>query len=228
MLVLLDAPETELVKNDHSFYFGGVPKVTQEHLDARRLQIIDAAGRCFARQGFHATTMQDVLRESELSTGAVYRYFRGKNELVAAVAERALAGATPRLQSALLADPVPTPAEAVGGVIAAIDDLADADGPLRMAVQVWAEALRDENLAALARAGYTQLRGLFVDYARRAVDAGFLPADADPTTAGHAYFSLVPGYIVQRLLFGDVSPKSMRAGLDAALGTVTGQMGGCG
>ncbi|MDN5856977.1 MAG: hypothetical protein L0K86_29900 [Actinomycetia bacterium] len=41
-----------------------------------------------------------------------------------------------------------------------------------MAVQVRAEALRDDDLGALARAGYQQLRGLFVSYAERAVAAG--------------------------------------------------------
>ncbi|MCV7431073.1 TetR/AcrR family transcriptional regulator [Mycolicibacterium bacteremicum] len=193
-----------------------MPKVSQEHLDARRAQILDAATRRFARQGFHATTMQDVLMESDLSAGAVYRYFRGKNELVAAVAERVLAGAHVQLQSVLLADPVPTPADAVHGVVAAIDP-GDHDDPLRMAVQVWGEALRDENLARLAGDGYGQIRGLFVTYARRAAEAGLLPAGTDPAAAGSAYFSLVPGYMLQRLLLGDVSPAGYADALKATL-----------
>ena len=193
-----------------------MPKVSQEHLDARRAQILDAATRRFARQGFHATTMQDVLTESELSAGAVYRYFRGKNELVAAVAERVLAGAHAQLGGVLLADPLPTPADAIYCVVAAIDP-GDHDDPLRMAVQVWGEALRDENLARLAGDGYGQIRALFVTYARRAVEAGLLPAGTDPAAAGSAYFSLVPGYMLQRLLLGDVSPAGYADALKAIL-----------
>lgn len=196
-----------------------MPKVSQQHLDARRAEILAAAGRCFAREGFHATTMQDVLRESGLSVGAVYRYFPSKHELIGAVAEEAMAGAAPRLGAVLLADPVPTPAEAVAGVIAAIDPFAETDGVLRMAVQVWGEALRDPRLAALARTGYGRLRDLFIAYAERAVTVGALPAGTDTTAAGRAYFGMVPGYILQRLLLEDVEPASYAAGLQAVLGT---------
>lgn len=193
-----------------------MPKVSQEHLDARRTQILDAATDCFAQQGFHATTMQDVLSRSGLSAGAVYRYFRGKNDLVAAVAERVLAGAHAHLEPVLLAESVPTPADAVHGVVAAIDPDGEHDRPLRMAVQVWGEALRDENLARLAGSGYGEIRALFVRYAERAIDAGLLPAGTDATAAGSAYFSLVPGYMLQRLLL-DSSPSTYADALQSVL-----------
>ncbi len=41
-------------------------------------------------QGFHKTTMADVIRESGLSAGAVYGYFKSKEEIVAAIADDAL------------------------------------------------------------------------------------------------------------------------------------------
>jgi TetR/AcrR family transcriptional regulator, transcriptional repressor of aconitase len=64
-----------------------VPKVSEEHLDARRRQIVDAAIVCFARDGFHRATMQDICREARLSPGAIYRYFSGKDEIVEAIAD---------------------------------------------------------------------------------------------------------------------------------------------
>ena len=63
-----------------------MPRVSEAHLAARRQQILDAARVCFTRNGFHATSMQDVIAEAGLSVGAVYRYFRSKEELVAAIA----------------------------------------------------------------------------------------------------------------------------------------------
>ncbi|HEY0718123.1 MAG TPA: helix-turn-helix domain-containing protein, partial [Streptosporangiaceae bacterium] len=54
-----------------------MPKVTQQYRDARRDQILSAARRCFLRDGFHVTSMQDLFAESGLSSGAVYRYFAG-------------------------------------------------------------------------------------------------------------------------------------------------------
>ena len=41
-----------------------MPKVTEEHVAARRRQILSAALSCFAREGFHRTTMQDIFREA--------------------------------------------------------------------------------------------------------------------------------------------------------------------
>src|SRR5262245_4718474 len=64
---------------------GRMPKVTEEHVEARRRQILAAALRSFARDGFHRTTMQDIFREADLSPGAVYSYFEGKDELIRAI-----------------------------------------------------------------------------------------------------------------------------------------------
>jgi TetR/AcrR family transcriptional regulator, transcriptional repressor of aconitase len=84
-----------------------MPRVSQEHLDARRRQIIDAARRCFVRNGFHATSMQDVLAEARLSAGAVYRYFPGKDDIIAAIADDALAEISQAVQRVLDTDPAP-------------------------------------------------------------------------------------------------------------------------
>src|SRR5437764_14430124 len=64
-----------------------MPRVSDEHLDARRRQIIDAAIVCFARDGFHRATMQDVCREAHLSAGAIYRYFSSKDAIIEAIAD---------------------------------------------------------------------------------------------------------------------------------------------
>jgi AcrR family transcriptional regulator len=65
-----------------------MPKVTEAHLEARRQQILDAAWACFARKGYHQTTMQDICQESELSPGAIYRYFAGKEAILEAINDR--------------------------------------------------------------------------------------------------------------------------------------------
>ena len=76
-----------------------MPKISEEKRQARRLQILDVATRCFARQGFHRTSMEDIIRELQSSPGAVYCYFRGKTDIVAAIAEQ-----RHNRESALLAD----------------------------------------------------------------------------------------------------------------------------
>ena len=61
------------------------PKVTEEHLEARREQILGAAIACFAEKGFHKTSMKDICNKSQLSPGAVYHYFESKDDIVEAV-----------------------------------------------------------------------------------------------------------------------------------------------
>ena len=65
-----------------------MPKVSQAHLDARRQQIVDAARTRFASHGFAHTSMADIVTESGLSNGAIYRYFTSKDEIVVAVCEQ--------------------------------------------------------------------------------------------------------------------------------------------
>lgn len=74
----------------------------------KRRQILDAAIRVFARQGFHATRVADIADEAGVAYGLVYHYFRSKEEvlnelfserwslLLAAIEETDRSGATPR------------------------------------------------------------------------------------------------------------------------------------
>jgi AcrR family transcriptional regulator len=65
-----------------------MPKLKPDTQRARREHILDAAERCFARTGFHATTMADICREAEVSPGALYVYFVSKEALIAGLCER--------------------------------------------------------------------------------------------------------------------------------------------
>lgn len=61
-----------------------MPRLSQQEMDTRRREIIAAAGRCFARKGIQATTMREIFAEAGMSAGAVYNYFKTKDELIAA------------------------------------------------------------------------------------------------------------------------------------------------
>ena len=96
-------PERPFVKNEYSVYYVPMPKVTDEHRESRREQILIAAWKCFARNGFHSTSMADVIAEADLSAGAVYLYFRSKDEIIVAVATQVFGGIQGRLADMLAA-----------------------------------------------------------------------------------------------------------------------------
>src|SRR3954470_8329629 len=54
----------------------------------RRTQILDAAIICFAKQGFHQTSMHDISTEAGISVGLIYRYFANKEAVISAMADR--------------------------------------------------------------------------------------------------------------------------------------------
>ena len=63
-----------------------MPKVTQEHLDARRTQILEGARRAFAEYGYDGATVKRLEEATGLSRGAIFHYFENKNDLFVALA----------------------------------------------------------------------------------------------------------------------------------------------
>jgi AcrR family transcriptional regulator len=208
-----------LVKSECSFYIRRMPRVSQEHLDARRRQILDAARRCFVRNGFHATSMQDVLAEANLSAGAVYRYFRGKDEIIAAIAGEAVAEVVGALDAAFGADDPPPLDEVLGAAFLAIERVDADQGFARLALQVWGEAVRSPALAEMIRGEVPRLRDRLARVVRVYQDRGLMAADAPAEQVAQVLVGLLPGFVFQHALLGDVDPAAFRAGLRTLLTT---------
>ena len=192
----------------------------------RREQVLHAALRCFADQGFHATTMADVIRASGLSAGSVYRYFPSKTALIQAGSEGIFTAARGALAE-LKERPEPTsPAEALRHLLNQMMGLAVRDDVdlTRVGVTAWAEALRDPALLAHVGTLYRALRGDFVTLLERWRDAGNLPVDTDVELAGQVLFGAMPGFVVQRLLLGDVEVDGYVTGFASLMGA-TGRRG---
>jgi AcrR family transcriptional regulator len=57
------------------------PATSEQQKSQRRDEIIAAAKKVFARNGFHDTTIADIAKEAELAYGSVYWYFDSKDDL---------------------------------------------------------------------------------------------------------------------------------------------------
>jgi TetR/AcrR family transcriptional regulator, transcriptional repressor of aconitase len=190
-----------------------MPRVSDEHLERRRRQIMDAALRCFARKGFHETSMQDVFRESGLSAGAVYRYFKSKNDLVQAITAEERGPITAVIESALAQDPVPGADEIAGRLAAAVQELSGPDGPARVAPSAWAQALYDPAVADIVRGVWGPMRSYWIKAAQRMRDDGRLPPGTDADAVGAALFSVGPGFLLQQLILGGPDAATLQRGL---------------
>ncbi|MBL1074588.1 TetR/AcrR family transcriptional regulator [Nocardia sp. 2] len=196
-----------------------MPRVSEEHLERRRQQILDAAQTCFARRGLHTTTMQDVFAESGLSAGAVYRYFKSKDDIIAALTTEATTELRAILYEAVYSDPLPTPPDLIRTVAEAIVRLAAPGGPVRLIPQAWSMALTDPNIADYVRTSMGGIRRLWHDYTKRMVEHGWLPADTDTDAVGKAFVGLMPGFMLQHLILGDTDPDTYARGVEQLLAT---------
>lgn len=194
-----------------------MPKVSAAHRDARRRQILDAAVTCFARDGFHRTTMQDIVRESGLSPGAIYGYFASKDAIVDAIGADRHA-----LEIALIA------AARDGG------DLRDALRRLsreffallgdpaerrrrRVALQVWAEALRNPRLLRQVKGGVDRPRARLADLLRQAQSRGALDATLSPDAVARVMIAVFQGFVLQQAWDPKVAVAPYLAALDAVV-----------
>src|SRR5882672_9456268 len=73
--------------NVHSL-FKSMPQPQTDSVPDRRCQILDAALVCFAKRGFHQTSMHDISAEAGISVGLIYRYFQNKEAVISAMADR--------------------------------------------------------------------------------------------------------------------------------------------
>jgi hypothetical protein len=73
--------------------------------------------------------------------------------------------------------------------------------------------------ASPAPRGSSAIRGRLTEVVRRWRDAGNLPPESDVEAIGQVLFSLVPGFLLQRLILGDVEIGRYAAGLAAVTGT---------
>ncbi len=184
-----------------------MPRVSQEHLDARRQQILDAARRCFLRNGFHATSMHDILREAAMSAGAVYRYFPGKDDLMAAIADDALDRIRLAFQPILEADSPPPLDVAFTQLVRTVQAMDEEYGLPRMAVQIWGEAVRSPELAAQLRELVVGIRGLATRLVRTYQERGELSAAVPAEAIAPILIGIIPGFMLQYVLFGDVDAE---------------------
>lgn len=194
-----------------------MPRVSQEHLDARRQQILDAARRCFVRNGFHATSMQHIFAEAGLSAGAVYRYFTSKDEIIGAIAQTKISAVTDRLDELDPAD-LPPLDEVFGMLFSAIREANDLEGLARLVGQVWSEAIRAPAVAETLRANVGIVLARLTRVARMYQEAGVLSDDVAPEKVAGALAAIVQGFMLQLTIL-DVDEDDFRAGVRAILRT---------
>ena len=192
-----------------------MPKITEAHRQMRREQILDAAWRCFYRQGVQATTMDDIIREAGLSASAMYRYFAGKDDIICAAINASLGGLSKLLDPLLEDDGIGTPAELLARIMRVIDAFSARQGfhLAPIAIHGWSEAQRNQGVRTLIQGFYMTFRDKLGERVRRWQRAGTLPATVRAKDVAQTLHAMILGHVVQVAIMDDANPKAVARGL---------------
>jgi len=151
--------------------------------DQRRSELIDAALRLFAEQGFRATTIADIATATGTAHGLVYHYFSSKDELLEAVLQRYTF--LPRLRALLAVSPDRPTSEVLTEIAIGLSAmLGDRPEILRLVV---AEAPTNPIVAGALAHVTDEGLSLLTEYLRARMAAGELRAH-DPSVPARALF----------------------------------------
>lgn len=198
-------------------------KVTEEHLQARTRSILDACSRVFAKKGVASATVADIAAEAGLSAGAIYRYYRSKDELIEACFTEGSQQVAQEweLQFGATADPRQTFLEISANTFQELN-LEEAGSRTRLMLELYLDACREDSDArrTIEDDRESIVHGLALGL-QMMKGAGQLPADTDAPGLAAAFWSFWLGARITKLLDPGANTDSQLAAL-AALVTAAG------
>lgn len=187
--------------------------------EARREQIVSAAYRVALRTGVAGVTLRAVAAEAGLSHGLVVFYFKGKDQLIAAVLDRVLA-TTAMLHMSEDVARIPHAAERLGALLRQeLVRLAGDPRGLRLFFEYWALGVRQVAVRRKIGAALERYRAAFGAIAEEMLPADAAPGpDITPETLAAVAVSLINGFAVQAMI--DPDRFDTRAYLAAVQGLI--------
>lgn len=201
-----------------------MPQVREAYRVARRQQIIDAAYRCFAEKGFQKTTVRDICGAANLSVGAVYNYFRSKDDIIAASGEEDQRRIAEMISSAAAADPE----DPLGNLVRVFLPLANEPEAVRDAVVTFdlcSQSGRDPQIAESFRKTLDAALDHLVEPVKRQQKRGVLNAKLDPYSVAAVLVAVYQGFRYLRVFYPEIDVdafgsvcEAMVRGISAAKG----------
>jgi AcrR family transcriptional regulator len=181
--------------------------MSQPQIDSgsdRRAQILDAALVCFAKRGFHQTSMHDIAAEAGISVGLIYRYFENKEAVISAMADQHKKEISEVLQRARQA---PTLLESVEILFTAHCCENEPRVISAFVVDLYAEASRNPRMADLVRDVLRTAMDGLTDLIARAPEAQAAAHGLSPTELAELIYAVARGMLMLDVL----RPQQMTA-----------------
>jgi AcrR family transcriptional regulator len=162
--------------------------------------------------------MTDIQREANLSAGAIYLYFKSKNDIILGIARNILGTIGDLIPEKPLFDgrEVSLP-EIVTGFLRMAEALNAESSVFPLALQVWAEAIRNRDVLHSLQTDIADVKRRIRGLIEVCQERGIVARDVDPDALVMAMLGLAQGYIIQRSLFEETGLEQYLAGVEALM-----------
>ena len=189
------------------------PQSPTQRADQKRVDILKSAGKCFRKNGFHQTSMQEICTEVGLGPGAVYRYFTSKDAIIAAMAEDERRQARTMLSEFHDTDDLP---QALSAITRAFAQRYAAISDAGLMTEIYAEGLRNKRVGAVIKKAETEWVDGLADMLRTAQERGQIDTALDAQQAALLLTAMWDGIVIRQAYTQEV-PEGMLALFDDML-----------
>ncbi len=164
-------------------------KVDPVKHEEKRAEILEAAERCFAREGFHGATIAQICAEAKMSPGHLYHYFASKEAIVSAIVDAGVQDAASRFAQ------ITEGSNAITALVSEIERLRALHRKTGAGVLLdgLAEAGRTPAIAVALQRGSRAMRELLAEFLRKGQRRGQIDPDLDTDMAAAVLISVIDG-----------------------------------
>jgi len=173
-----------------------------------RSALLDAAGRVFARRGYHAAGVDEVAEEAGFSTGALYSNFDGKEDLFLALLQREIQRQVDEV-AAIVAERRTLDERARGGAEYWIEFLDREPELVLLFMEFWAFAVRNPDVRSRFAARYAEVRSSLARIIERGARELGEELTRPPEELAIAIDALADGFALQKLADPDAVPDEL-------------------
>lgn len=179
------------------------PIVSEEYKRKKKKEILSGALACFAKKGFQAATIDDIVAYSGISKGAIYNYFKSKEEIYLELLNEQTESANARLAEKI--SMFSSAEEKLEYLFDLYRDMSPFSRERKDRITVQLEftlhSSRDENLnRILNERGKKFFLNLITDIMEEGQNAGEFRSDADPNHVAGLFWTFMDGAMLHRVI----------------------------
>ncbi len=176
------------------------PKLPKEYTDFRREQILLAAWECFGDKGYSQTTVREIAKRMNASTGVIYNFFKGKEEILGAIQKWSIKNNTLIFNQMEQKDSAREAILEFFKINFECGPIEEVTKSIRGNISVTSEALMKENIRAMFNSSYKFMEENISGFFKEGIEKKEINPNIDPKALAGFFIALLLGLQLQLAL----------------------------